>query len=228
MDEISSSKLRAYLLGQLSGDDRDMLEEKLFADPGMQSLVESVEHDLYDDFASGALSPSDRGAWRQYMASHPDSAVRLRTARALQQRAAKSGRTPPVSWIVAAAAIAAALLVAFFYFTPKPKPVYYASASLEPGTLRSGDSNATRIQWLDLPAEATGAQIELRNVPNDATQAFLRQVDSGQVVWRGPISLSVVLVPATAFQPGDYVLTITDAGGAEIADYSFRVRKPGA
>ena len=121
-------------------------------------------------------------------------------------------------WVLVALALTLAALFAVLYFTPKPKPkpVFYASTSLKPGAVHT-------IQWLGLPPEATGAQIELRNVPKDAAQAQLRRVSSGDIVWRGPLSLSVAIVPATVLGEGDYVLTVADNPAAP--GYSFRVRR---
>lgn len=122
-------------------------------------------------------------------------------------------------WALAMGALSVALLIALLYFVPKPKPAFHASASLEPGPFRDA-------QFLDLPPEATAAQIELQNVPRQAIQATLRQVESGQVVWRGPLSLTVAMIPADVLLDGHYILHVAGNSGAEVVTYSFRVRRP--
>jgi hypothetical protein len=130
-----------------------------------------------------------------------------------------SSASGPPRWVIAAGALALVAVAATLYLTPKPRPVFYVSASLEPGAARA-------TQWLDLPPEATGAQLELRNVPARATQVLLRDAASGDIVWRGPISLTVAIIPASVFRrEGDYVINTADSAGADILDYSFRVRK---
>src|SRR5215213_3096370 len=57
--------IRRFLLGELSPDEREHFEERLFADEDFAILVDGVEDDLIDDFARGKLKPGDRGRFKQ-------------------------------------------------------------------------------------------------------------------------------------------------------------------
>jgi hypothetical protein len=52
--------LRQYLLGGLSGDEKDRLEERLLEEGALFELAEAVTDEILDDYSQGLLSPAER------------------------------------------------------------------------------------------------------------------------------------------------------------------------
>src|ERR1044072_6287876 len=53
--------MRAYLLGQATEADAARFEEQLLEDEQIYTTLRSVEDDLFDEFARGALTDTERG-----------------------------------------------------------------------------------------------------------------------------------------------------------------------
>src|SRR5258708_5743989 len=59
-----------YLLGELSEEEQTQIEERAFVDKEYSLLVQEVERDLMDEYASGELAGANRQAFeRRFFAS---------------------------------------------------------------------------------------------------------------------------------------------------------------
>lgn len=221
------SRPRAYLLGQLTPQEREEFEEELFADTERLEALHHAETDLFDDAAAGRLSPSDLEAWNRYVLSRPHLAQRAAFARSLAQH---REQTPfhPHAWKYLLPAVAASLLLFLVFYRPAPAtrpaprstPAIIATFQLQSGTLRSNDA----AQILRIPSNANFIRLNLA-APDpatlrEATTLRLRHVDSGRQTWQGPSNASV---PREVFLAGDMIATLLNSRGEELADYTFRV-----
>lgn len=150
---------RAYLLGALSDDRAEALEQGVLADPDLLEQVQQVEDDLVDDYVGGRLSADERvGFEAHYLASavHRDRVAVSRALAALPREAqvfrppvreadgwgtrlaaAMGLRPQPLRW----AATAAALLLVFAGWltlrpgpAPQPAPTAPSVATVPPAS----------------------------------------------------------------------------------------------
>ncbi|MEJ1929913.1 hypothetical protein WDZ92_06470 [Nostoc sp. NIES-2111] len=220
------SRPRAYLLGQLTPQEREEFEEELFADTERLEALQHAETDLFDDAAAGRLSPSDLEAWNRYVRLQPRLRQRTTFAHAWKNR--KAPRSFPWLLILPEEMVVApiiAFLAAFLFLIddkpvrPKPAPITFAF-QLQSGTLRSNDA----AQILRIPSNANFIRLNLA-APDpatlrEATTLRLRHVDSDRQTWQGPSNASV---PREVFLAGDMIATLLNSRGEELADYTFRV-----
>jgi anti-sigma-K factor RskA len=204
------SEIRRYLLGQLGDRDREAVEERLFADDTFALLVEAEEDELIDAYVSGRLRSGERRAWEAYREARPDVVRREAFARALQKRF-EVGRRPVIGWQIAAAA--AVLLIGLFVGLPERG----MDVRLEAGTLRGSEA----AQVVRIGSGVKKLRVNFGN--GTAVRGTIVAVDTGRAVWSGPIVKGVAEVPALA--AGDYVGTVMDEKGEELADYGFRVER---
>jgi anti-sigma-K factor RskA len=208
---------RRYLLGFLTEAERDAVEERLLADGGFTAVLESAERDLYDEYASGALSAQERKQFRLYMDSHPDSTRRLRFATVLSKR--RQASPPMWRWMLTAAAALLFMVGGAVWFLSRDQPAMMVAVVLQPGTQRSAGDQAQTVR---IPPGTAWVRIELAE-GGAAKAGVVRFVDSGGEVWRGPVEAGSAKVPADRLAAGDHVLTTKAANGEELDDYVFRV-----
>jgi hypothetical protein len=140
---LNDAEMRAYLLGQATGADAARFEEQLLEDEQIYTTLRSVEDDLFDEFARGALTDAERAL---FLERHGADRGRLLMAQALARRsrlARHSGEAPSTGlplrsaasakagfWVpLAAAATLAAAVGATMWLRPRPADV--------PPTIRS-------------------------------------------------------------------------------------------
>ena len=207
---MSSEKLvRQYLLGELSEEDREAVEDRLFGDVAFLEAVEVAETTLMDEYVAGELSGPERKRWEGYLAAHPKSRERLALSRALQVRAGRSR----LWWL----AVAAAVLALFFFMPKKDAPVVLAVA-LEAGALRSGTE---KVQVVSVKPEVRFVRLRL----GAGVSARLRFVDSGRIVASSALVDGYLELEAAGLQAGDYVATVMDGQGEAIADIELRLAR---
>jgi hypothetical protein len=81
----SDQTIVAYLLNQLSEDDRERVEERYLGDQSLFEQLRAVEEELIEDYVKGDLSDQQRELFeRHYLASEPKR-LRVRSARQLVQ-----------------------------------------------------------------------------------------------------------------------------------------------
>lgn len=97
--------IKQYLLGMLSTEDQERIEERLITDKDFFEQVNIVEDELIDDYLDGVLLEMERERFRNYFLSTPQQRQRLESVKALRQYASgfdyvelpKAGRSD--SWL---------------------------------------------------------------------------------------------------------------------------------
>lgn len=144
----SDEKLRLYLLGSLSEDERLILDERLLSDDELAARVELAESVLTDDYATGALNESERELFqRRFMVTEArrqnlrlseglrDYAPQGEPVIAVQQKPSWSERfaglfafDTPRSWAIAGSLSVLLLLIGLAWFAARqgqtgPSPI---------------------------------------------------------------------------------------------------------
>src|SRR5688572_432723 len=88
---------RRFLLGDLSVEERERIEELAFDDPETFSLIQSAQDDLIDDFVNDELSSEERERFQNYFLAQPGRRQDLRIGRALQQYLGREQSVPHVA-----------------------------------------------------------------------------------------------------------------------------------
>lgn len=83
-----------YLLGSLSQDERNRLEEDFFADDAKFAELEVLEDELIDYYVAGELSPDQRRQFETQLRKSPRLVERVHFARALAEKVATLSLQP--------------------------------------------------------------------------------------------------------------------------------------
>src|SRR5262245_23868700 len=87
---------RRYLLGTLSGEERDRFEEMYFSDDAAFEEVEIAEGELIDRYVRGELSNTDRVQFESVVTRSPRLVERVEFARVWKDKVAASSTTAAV------------------------------------------------------------------------------------------------------------------------------------
>jgi len=82
MDDLTA---RRFLLGDMSVEERERIEERAFDDPETFAFMQSAQDDLIDDFVNNELSPEERERFQNYFLAQPGRRQDLSIGRALRQ-----------------------------------------------------------------------------------------------------------------------------------------------
>ena len=83
---LTDVALRDYLLGRATAADAARLKERLLEDEQLSGALQSLEDDLFDEYARNTLSADDA---RRFLERYGDQKDRLTFARALAARASR-------------------------------------------------------------------------------------------------------------------------------------------
>ncbi|MDX2044503.1 MAG: hypothetical protein SF097_25055 [Acidobacteriota bacterium] len=83
--EEYDSQLRRYLLGELTFDEQQLIEEQLLTDENYMEQMLIVEEDLIDDYAAGKLSPQQQANYQKLFLASPEGRQKLKVSRILKQ-----------------------------------------------------------------------------------------------------------------------------------------------
>ena len=218
--------LQEYLLGQISEDQRQTMEQRLLTDDEFFEELEIAEDELIDAYLDGALAPTERQLFEQLFLASPERLRKLRFARALTR---PNTFVAPVAvtlterirlvwnsqtWLLRAAAVAAVVIViAGVMWFARPhvnSPQTYATITL---TISNNDraqggvasritlplqTDALRLR-LVLPETATRYRVELLR-ENGETENLKTVGQDEQAV--------VVEVAAAQLSRGQYALRV--------------------
>lgn len=131
LDSTEDATIRQYLLGGLTVDVRESIEERLLTDAAFLERLEVAEDDLIDDFLRGGLSADDHTRFRQHFLCTTERRERIRFAEIfreyvatattveLPQEAAMSAiggrRQTVLTWALAASLLLAAAVAVWSY-----------------------------------------------------------------------------------------------------------------
>lgn len=193
------------------------MEERLFGEAGYLEQMGAEEDELIDAYVAGRLRGAEKRGWEAYREARPEVVRREAFARALRERF-RGEEVRGVAWW-RWAAVMAVLVMGVFWGTRPEGGVVTQDVRLTAGTLRSSEgAQVVRVR------EGVGElRVDFGNV--EAVRGRVRGVDTGREVWAGALERGVgrMAVPGT----GDYVATVMDGKGEELADYTFRVERLG-
>lgn len=202
----SDEVLVRYLLGGLSDEESERLDERSVTDAEFADRLRSVEHDLADAYVRRELSAADREEWeRRYLVSERGRQD-LDLAQALL---ARERRAPAVrygtsfTWgLAAAAALLVTTVVAYFAVVHRSSPVP-VSASIAPAAGQASTPSAAPLRIaaltltpmtrslaeepsLQLSAATEQVQLTLILEPNDFQRydVAVRDLSTNGIVWR--------------------------------------------
>ena len=98
-DKSRDRLLTRFLLGQLSEEERDYLEERLFADDALFERLQICESELFDSYVRNELSQEDRERFESLFLGGPGAQGEIAFARVLARRASLVPAVPePAPW----------------------------------------------------------------------------------------------------------------------------------
>ena len=83
-DDFSDAQLTRYLLGELTEEEQEKIEERAFRDRRYLLEIEALECDLIDDYVRGALSEGQRRQFEERFLASAERRRKLQFARALK------------------------------------------------------------------------------------------------------------------------------------------------
>jgi hypothetical protein len=89
--------VRRYLLGGLSGDEQEALEQRLLREDDLFELAEAMEAEVLEDYARGELTSEQKEQVARYLAASPEGRLRLAVIRGLAALPAAAGKLLPFS-----------------------------------------------------------------------------------------------------------------------------------
>ena len=81
------SLIRKYLLGGLTGEEREQLEERVLLDPEFKNRVLIVEENLIEEYVEGALESEEQQWFRMMFSANPRRRLEVQVVERLQQHA---------------------------------------------------------------------------------------------------------------------------------------------
>jgi len=226
-----TEEMIAYLLGELSADRAEEIEEKFFADGEQHDALEAVESELYGDYAAGQLSERRMGLFRERYLQSEAGLERLHFSKALEvvamglvpdshtQTAAQPvGKSPwwRLSFALGTGALVAAFVLLLLLFPQQSGGPKEASLALVAQSQRGDQAVAllpvAQKVFLELAVELQG-EVAVRLLQGE------REL-SPPSFERRPGSLIVTIAPAT-LQDGIYELelSVVEAGQRMVHGY---------
>ena len=222
--------LRLYLLGLISAEERQSIEERIITNQSDHDEVLIVEEELIDDYLAGKLNETERQAFDTHFMNPPDRQEDLRFAQALKTYISTSNEdvielTEPVSklsqsndhftvqvfapslWVrfslVAASLVLVGVLswIGYRYFKPQGPPQIIAVTLKSGAVTREGGS----LQTVTLPAAgeiSVHFSLPVPPAPFEIYQAVLRDA-AGTVILRSDKSRRSVDQRIVVPVPGD-------------------------
>lgn len=221
-------RLRRYLLGQLSDDAREELEQELLtSDETFQELL-VLEDELVDEYLGGRISADDRHHFAEYFLISPERQEKLRFARALAKAAkARHAQTKRVSlpqiwskspFLYRATAVTAivVILAGIVWIASRRQraPATFATLRLAVSeSTRSGDTTQAPNLSFPLPQDAVRIVMELPDQSSPAAHYRVGvETDFGEKRFTEPVAQDsnsvTVVIPAGDLRRGQYALSL--------------------
>ena len=239
-------KLRAYVLRQVSAQEVEHLEARIFADPEAFALLIETEEGLVEQFERGQLSRGDEKNFKKALANSERLRELWDLYRWVKPRPAGYNRKSVLRWLPVASIASIVIAVALFKYwdtqTPKQplsSPSPHSPASLPKETLkiiaelkqpepRGNGKIATGTDVKVTPAiQELILRLPANTIQGESLTASVRAADDPAIVWHGTVSRSgqneyFLSIPNT-LQQNDYIATIF-SHDVPIADFYFRLR----
>jgi hypothetical protein len=83
--QVEETELRRYLLGELTLEERVLIEERMFLDSAYMQLARTVKDELVDEYAHQDLTPAERQQFESHFLARPAHRDDLKIAQALKR-----------------------------------------------------------------------------------------------------------------------------------------------
>jgi hypothetical protein len=245
MDEAGD--FRRYLLGELSGIQRDTLEKALMTGEEAFRDLLIAEDELIDDYCAGALSESERRAFESHFLVTDDRRRQVRFAAALRNYASAGARSAglltgrwhrfreiELAWRFAAAAAVALAAVGLWMVVslPTERPEGKVVALFLTAELRSYGELPSVI--LPRGTETLELQLDLKADEHENYEVVVARADGREIFSEGGLlprtiearRVLVASIPASLLAPGEYRVILRGSGARieDIGRYDIRVQ----
>jgi hypothetical protein len=241
---MDDKRLREYLLGGLTPEEREQIESRMFEDDDFADSLREMEADLLDCFTSGRLDEADRArvavltrnpAWASKVAVSKWIAAQATSAPLRRASFGSIWAAPRTTawWLGWAAALAAAIFAGWMArengqlraLQAKPTASLVASISLTTGTQRDSSERT-----LAIPASSEVLRVEV--AAESGYREYVLSVEGSGASFTVPAELrgatAVAWVPSAMLLAGhyDFLLKGQRGGAAElIGTYSVRIER---
>lgn len=219
--------IRQYLLGKLTGDSQQKVEERLLTEDDLFEELEIAEDELIDEYLAEKLSEDERERFEQNFLATPERQQKVRFSRSLNRYVrtieSQEKATPPFGWhfwstqnwaLPAAAAIAVIVIVAgIFLFSRQRTPPTIATLTLTISASTRGEGvQATKVT-LPLNADVLRLRLKLPETSNPArryrVELLSENSETETLPTVGQDEQSVVVeIPAAQLSRGRYALNV--------------------
>lgn len=218
-EPLDIGTIRAYLLGRLTGPERETIATRILEDEEVFASARELEDDLIDALARGELDEPEAGEVRQFLVES-SQADRLRFAAALARAGRPTIRGPVFvrSFLAIAAVFILAMVGAFYYFkgdraamkakleAAEKAPVVFAF-SVPPGTVRGG-GGVTRVR---IPSGTNLVRVKIDLEKGYQSYSAVLRAPGGREVVRS--TTGELVMPAPLLPHGRYEIEVTGSKG---------------
>jgi hypothetical protein len=226
LNDYDQVRIREYLLGKLTDDEQEKLEQRLMVEDDLFQELEISKGELIEEYRAGELSQRERQSFAQFLAT-PEGRRRhaFTVAIACLERTADPPPQPrswlerfldlfkKPEWAIPAVSAALIIIVAVIWIRSRQQPPKFVAVTLTNAAISraAGDNQYQRVT---VPPDASELRISL-TLPQAAAPGarYSVELDNRQetTVFKpsGQDANSVsVTIPARKVPPGLYALTI--------------------
>jgi anti-sigma factor RsiW len=225
LNDHDQARIRDYLLGRLSEDEREKVEERLMVEDALFEELEILKGELIEEYREGELRGKEResfehgflssaeGRQRQVFAVAIDTLEQNRQPQAigLLERISNLFRKP--QWAIPIAGLATVLIAGILFVRTPQQPTRFVAITLSSSTVTRSEGELQPVT-ITIPSDASELKVSL-TLPQPATpdnryRIVLdnrRERTSFQPSGQDANSVSVV-IPARQVPPGSYALII--------------------
>lgn len=235
---MGNETLRAYLLGRLTEEERESLEEEMFAGEEAFDALLAVEDELIEAHVDGTLPASDRADFERSVLGRAGGRRDVAVSRSLRHRAKPSSVRP--RWVIPALTAAALVIVALGLDDLRLRraggETWEEAGSASTATLRLREGaerseGTTPMLVVRRGTQAVRLEIELPGRVDGPLHLALQPLDGGAGLGQGGLTpapdgetpLLRAVLPARRLPPGDYLATVADRAGKPLVEVFFRV-----
>jgi len=226
LNEHDQARIRAYLLGKLSDDERDKIEERLMVEDALFEELEILKGELVEEYREGELTGKERQSFEHGFLSSSEGrqlqmfAVAIDTLEqrrqpqpvGLLERVSSFFRKP--QFAVPITGLAVVLIVVIIVVNSPQQHGGYVSATLTTSTVTRSNSNDGQSQTITIPPDASELRVSLAlpqpAAPGTRYRIVLdnrREKTTFEPSGQDANSVSVV-IPARHVPAGSYALVI--------------------
>jgi len=225
LNDHDQARIRDYLLGKLTEDERETIEERLMVEDELFEELEILKGELIEEYHEGELTGKERKSFEHGFLSSPEGRQRQMFAVAIDtleqhrqpqpvgllERISNLFRKP--QWAVPAVGLAAVVIVAILFVRTPQQPPKFVAINLTSSTVtRSGGESQPPM--ITIPPDVSELRVSLAlpqpAAPDNRYRLVLdnrHQRTSFQPSGQDANSVSVV-IPARHVPPGSYVFVI--------------------